>query len=144
MILAGSTYHIKLALSFAGCNACVFQFTGGWDIGTSTPVTVTGAIVSIDDDCIVFKPGASFATVNLSCTDWHSISVGSLGGGFGTTGPVQNILVDGATTITSTKAAGRKLYASGPSHGTAVVSKVTFRKFRRGAIGFRISDPQLL
>lgn len=102
--------------------------TDGWDIGESTYVTITDATVTNDDDCVAFKPGANYATVNgITCTGSHGISVGSLGKT--NTDTVKNILVTGATMIDSTKAAGLKLYPGGSAHGTSVVSNVTFQNF---------------
>lgn len=104
--------------------------TDGWDIGSSTYVTINGATVTNDDDCVAFKPGADHVEIyDISCTGSHGISVGSLGSKAGNTDTVSNIFVSGAKMSTSTKAAGIKLYAGGSSYGTAVVSNVTFKDF---------------
>lgn len=102
--------------------------TDGWDIGQSTYVTINGASVLNDDDCVAFKPGASYVEVyDITCNGSHGISVGSLGSS--NTDTVQNIYVSGATMIDSTKAAGLKLYPGGSDHGTGVVTNVTFENF---------------
>ncbi|KAF3762715.1 family 28 glycoside hydrolase [Cryphonectria parasitica EP155] len=104
--------------------------TDGWDIGQSTYVTINGASVLNDDDCVAFKPGASYVEVyDITCNGSHGISVGSLGSSAGTTDTVENIYVSGATMISSTKAAGLKLYPGGDDYGSAVVSNVTFEDF---------------
>lgn len=104
--------------------------TDGWDIGDSTYVTINGASVLNDDDCVAFKPGASYVEIyDITCNGSHGISVGSLGSKAGTTDTVKNVLVSGATMIDSTKAAGLKLYPGGDDYGTAVVSNVTFENF---------------
>lgn len=104
--------------------------TDGWDIGESTYVTINGATVLNDDDCVAFKPGASYVEIyDISCNGSHGISVGSLGSKAGTTDTVENIYVSGATMINSAKASGIKLYAGGSDYGSAVVSNVTFTDF---------------
>lgn len=102
--------------------------TDGWDIGNSSHVTINGASVLNDDDCVAFKPGANYVEVyDITCNGSHGISVGSLGKT--NTDTVQNVYVKGATMIDSTKAAGLKLYPGGSDHGTAVVTNVTFENF---------------
>ncbi|KUI58120.1 Endo-xylogalacturonan hydrolase A [Cytospora mali] len=102
--------------------------TDGWDIGDSTYVTINGATVVNDDDCVAFKPGANYVEVyDISCNGSHGISVGSLGKT--NTDTVENIYVSGATMINSAKASGIKLYPGGSSHGKGVVSNVTFENF---------------
>ncbi|ROV96564.1 hypothetical protein VMCG_07776 [Cytospora schulzeri] len=102
--------------------------TDGWDIGDSTYVTINGASVLNDDDCVAFKPSANYVEVyDITCNGSHGISVGSLGKS--NTDTVKNVYVSGATMIDSTKAAGLKLYPGGSDHGNAVVTNVTFENF---------------
>lgn len=104
--------------------------TDGWDIGESTYVTINGATVLNDDDCVAFKPGANYVEVyDISCNGSHGISVGSLGSSAGSTDTVQNVYVSGATMINSAKASGLKLYPGGSDYGSSVVSNVTFEDF---------------
>ncbi|GFP60336.1 endo-xylogalacturonan hydrolase A [Trichoderma asperellum] len=122
--------YSNISLYAVSASANVAHNTDGWDIGQSTHVTIEGAVVTNDDDCVALKAGCSYATVtNISCTGSHGISVGSLGGGVGSKDKVENCLVRGATMINSAKAAGLKLYSGPPDHGTAVVSNVTFENF---------------
>ncbi|KAH1364141.1 hypothetical protein KXV81_004134 [Aspergillus fumigatus] len=102
--------------------------TDGFDIGASTHVTISSVSVTNDDDCVAFKPGSNYVTVeDVTCTGSHGISVGSLG----KSGPdvVQNILAHRITMIESTKAAGIKTYPSGNGHGLSTVKNVTFSDF---------------
>ncbi|GIC92916.1 putative extracellular exo-polygalacturonase [Aspergillus udagawae] len=102
--------------------------TDGFDIGASTYVTISSVNVSNDDDCVAFKPGCNYVTVeDVTCTGSHGISVGSLGKGSDDT--VQNIYAHGITMIDSTKAAGIKTYPSGNGHGLSTVKNVTFSDF---------------
>lgn len=104
--------------------------TDGWDIGDSTYVTINGASVLNDDDCVAFKPGANYVEIyDISCNGSHGISVGSLGSSAGSTDTVQNVYVSGATMINSAKASGLKLYPGGDDYGSSVVSNVTFANF---------------
>ncbi|KAB5515214.1 glycoside hydrolase family 28 protein [Coniochaeta sp. 2T2.1] len=122
---SSNVQYTKITLSATSKSTNLPKNTDGWDIGSSTYVTITDATVTNNDDCVAFKPGANYATVTgITCTGSHGLSVGSLGKT--NTDTVKNIWVSGATMIDSTKAAGVKLYPDGPDHGTAVVSNVTF------------------
>ncbi|KAI8629139.1 glycoside hydrolase family 28 protein [Xylariaceae sp. FL1651] len=119
--------YIDITLSAVSKSANLAKNTDGWDIGPASYVTISGATVTNDDDCVAFKPGANYVTVtDITCTGSHGLSVGSLGSKAGATDTVQNIYVNKATMIGSTKAAGIKLYPAGSSHGTAVVKNVTW------------------
>ncbi|KAI0967731.1 glycoside hydrolase family 28 protein [Xylaria arbuscula] len=119
--------YIDVSLSAKSTSDNLPKNTDGWDIGPASYVTISGATVINDDDCVAFKPGANYVTVtNISCTGSHGLSVGSLGSKSGSTDTVQNIYVSGATMTDSTKAAGIKLYPAGADHGTAVVRNVTW------------------
>ncbi|OCL04137.1 glycoside hydrolase family 28 protein, partial [Glonium stellatum] len=63
---------------------------------------------------------------DISCTGSHGISVGSLGSKAGSTDTLKNFYIVRATMISSTKAVGIKLHPEGSSHGTTVVSNVTW------------------
>lgn len=118
---------IDVSLSAVSKSANPAANTDGWDIGASSYVTITGATVINDDDCVAFKPGSNYVTVtNITCTGSHGLSVGSVGNKYGTTDVVQNVYVSGATMINSAKAAGIKLYPAGPSHGSATVTNITW------------------
>lgn len=102
--------------------------TDGFDIGESTQVTMTNLDITNDDDCIAFKPGCNGVSVDtITCTGSHGISVGSLGKS--SDDIVQNIYVENANMIDSTKAAGIKTYPSGGDHGVSTVTNVTFTGF---------------
>ncbi|GME38503.1 Endo-xylogalacturonan hydrolase [Neofusicoccum parvum] len=102
--------------------------TDGFDIGASTTVTLYDIDISNDDDCVAFKPGANYATIDqITCTGSHGISVGSLGKTNDDT--VTNVYASNVKMINSTKAAGIKTYPGGDSHGLSTVSNVTFTGF---------------
>ncbi|GAW10902.1 hypothetical protein ANO14919_002380 [Xylariales sp. No.14919] len=119
--------YIDIDLSAISKSSNLPKNTDGWDIGPASYVTISGAKVTNNDDCVAFKPGANYVTVtDITCIGSHGLSVGSLGSKAGATDTVQNIYVNGATMTDSTKAAGIKLYPAGTSHGTAVVRNVTW------------------
>jgi len=99
--------------------------TDGFDIGPASYVTIENTSVSNQDDCVAFKPGANYVTVNtISCTGSHGLSVGSLGETVGVTDTVENIYVYNADMINSFKAVGIKLWPGG--YGSAIVKNVTW------------------
>ncbi|KAJ7895098.1 glycoside hydrolase family 28 protein [Mycena leptocephala] len=101
--------------------------TDGFDIGSSTFVTVRNTTVVNQDDCVALKAGSNFALINgITCTGSHGLSVGSLGSGAGSTDSVTNAFLGPATMINSAKAVGIKLYEGGSTHGVATVSNVTW------------------
>lgn len=128
---ARNVVYTNITLSAVSTSDNEPKNTDGWDIGDSTYVTIRGASVLNDDDCVAFKPGANYVEVyDIVCDGSHGISVGSLGATAGTTDIVQNIYVHGATMRHSTKASGLKLYPGGTAdYGAAVVSNVTFADF---------------
>ncbi|KAH8653103.1 endo-xylogalacturonan hydrolase A [Tricladium varicosporioides] len=113
--------NIKLYAVSSSSN--VAQNTDGWDIGASSYVTVKNATVTNDDDCVAFKPGCSYVTVDtITCTGSHGLSVGSLGKT--NADVVEHVYVTNANMVTSTKAVGIKTYPGG--YGTATVRNVTY------------------
>ncbi|PQE06182.1 polygalacturonase 5 protein [Rutstroemia sp. NJR-2017a BBW] len=54
--------------------------TDGFDIGSSTGITITGANVYNQDDCVAINSGTSITFENGVCSGGHGLSVGSVGG----------------------------------------------------------------
>ncbi|KAK4043259.1 putative endo-xylogalacturonan hydrolase A [Parachaetomium inaequale] len=101
--------------------------TDGFDIGDSEHTTLSDIYIQNEDDCVAFKPGCNYVTVqNITCQGSHGLSVGSLGKKPGATDTVQNVYVKNAIMRNATKAAGIKTYPGGANHGTAVVRNVTW------------------
>lgn len=117
--------YADITLYAVSASANAAKNTDGWDVGPATHVSIRGANVTNDDDCVAFKPGASYVTVeDITCTGSHGLSVGSLGAsGYDA---VANVYVGGATMVGSSKAAGLKLYPGGDDYGTSSVSNVTY------------------
>ena len=116
--------YSSVALSAASSSTNAPKNTDGWDIAASY-VSIIDATVSNQDDCVAFKPGANYVTVDtITCSGSHGLSVGSLGSKAGITDTVQNIYVTNADMSTSAKAVGIKLFPGG--YGSAVVKNVTY------------------
>lgn len=114
-----------VTLHAVSASANAAKNTDGWDVGPAARVSIVRASVTNDDDCVAFKPGASYVTVeDITCTGSHGLSVGSLGSSGEDV--VENVYVSGATMVSSTKAAGIKLYPGGDKYGTSSVSNVTY------------------
>jgi polygalacturonase len=61
------------------CSACcklIFQF----DVGTSTGVTISNAVIHNQDDCLAINSGTNIVFTGGSCTGGHGLSIGSVGG----------------------------------------------------------------
>ena len=55
--------YTRINLSATSKSTNLPKNTDGWDIGSSTYVTITDAVVTNNDDCVAFQPGANYATV---------------------------------------------------------------------------------
>ncbi|KAJ7082863.1 extracellular exo-polygalacturonase [Mycena belliarum] len=125
----GSTniLYDALRLDATSTSTATAKNTDGFDVGASTFVTIRNTTVVNQDDCVALKAGSNFALVTgITCTGSHGLSVGSLGGGAGSTDSVTNAFLGPATMIDSAKAVGIKLYEGGSAHGVASVSNVTW------------------
>lgn len=54
--------------------------TDAFDIESSTGVTITGAIIKNQDDCLAINSGTSITFIGGSCSGGHGLSIGSIGG----------------------------------------------------------------
>jgi galacturan 1,4-alpha-galacturonidase len=101
--------------------------TDGFDIGSSSYISLDKIRIENQDDCVAFKPAADHVTVtNIECIGSHGLSIGSLGKYPGNNDTVTNVLVKGATVRGADKAAGIKIYPGGSEFGTAWVKNVTW------------------
>ncbi|KAL3488198.1 pectin lyase-like protein [Aspergillus germanicus] len=102
------------------------RHTDGFSIGESRYTTIRDVYISNQDDCIGFKSGANYVTVERAiCAGTnHGTVVGSLGKT--NDDYVKNVYVKDLTIINCGKAAGIKVYPGGPSYGTSTVTNVTW------------------
>jgi polygalacturonase len=54
--------------------------TDAFDVGSSNGVTIDGATVYNQDDCLAINSGTNIKFVNGYCSGGHGISIGSVGG----------------------------------------------------------------
>lgn len=54
--------------------------TDGFDIGSSTGVTISNCVVNNQDDCVAINSGENISVSNMTCIGGHGLSVGSVGG----------------------------------------------------------------
>ncbi|RAL06545.1 glycoside hydrolase family 28 protein [Aspergillus homomorphus CBS 101889] len=54
--------------------------TDGFDIGESTYITITGATVKNQDDCVAINSGENIYFSGGTCSGGHGLSIGSVGG----------------------------------------------------------------
>ncbi|RKL19582.1 hypothetical protein BFJ72_g15157 [Fusarium proliferatum] len=54
--------------------------TDAFDIGSSTGVYISGAIVKYQDDCLAVNSGTNITFIGRSCSGGHGLSIGSVGG----------------------------------------------------------------
>ena len=102
--------------------------TDGFDTGECSHVRIMNNHVTTGDDCVSFKNGSNYITVeNITCVGSHGLSVGSLGLEAKSTYFAKNIYVSNATMINCSLALRIKFYPGGPSHGTVLVSNVTYK-----------------
>ncbi|KAL9107572.1 MAG: hypothetical protein Q9227_007572 [Pyrenula ochraceoflavens] len=54
--------------------------TDAFDIGSSSSVTITGANIKNQDDCLAINSGTNIAFTGGTCSGGHGLSIGSVGG----------------------------------------------------------------
>ncbi|PMD65878.1 glycoside hydrolase family 28 protein [Hyaloscypha bicolor E] len=54
--------------------------TDAFDVGSSTGVTITGANIQNQDDCLAINSGTSISFTGGTCSGGHGLSIGSVGG----------------------------------------------------------------
>lgn len=54
--------------------------TDAFDVGSSTGVYISGAIVKNQDDCLAINSGTNITFTNGDCSGGHGLSIGSVGG----------------------------------------------------------------
>ncbi|RDW92589.1 putative polygalacturonase 2-3 [Coleophoma crateriformis] len=94
--------------------------TDAFDIASSTGVTITGANVSNQDDCLAINSGTDITFTKSTCTGGHGLSIGSVGGR--TDNTVKSITIS-SSTVTNSQNAVRVKTNSGT---TGTVSDVTY------------------
>jgi len=73
--------------------------TDAFDIGSSDRITITGANVKNQDDCLAVNSGTNIVFTQGYCSGGHGISIGSVGGR--TDNDVINVTISSSTVINS-------------------------------------------
>ncbi|KUI72794.1 hypothetical protein VM1G_08430 [Cytospora mali] len=95
--------------------------TDGFDISESTGVTITGAKVYNQDDCVAINSGKSITFENGLCSGGHGLSIGSVGGRSDNT--VETVTFSGSTVQSSVN--GVRIKAK--SGETGSISGITYK-----------------
>lgn len=95
--------------------------TDGFDIGSSTGVTITGAKVYNQDDCVAINSGTSITFTGGICSGGHGLSIGSVGGR--TDNTVSDVTFESSQVIDSQQAVRIKTI----SGDTGKVSGITYK-----------------
>ncbi|KAJ8107328.1 hypothetical protein ONZ43_g6768 [Nemania bipapillata] len=94
--------------------------TDGFDIGSSSDVTITGAKVYNQDDCVAVNSGTDITFTGGLCSGGHGLSIGSVGGRSDNT--VSNVVFSSSTVTKSVN--GIRIKAVEGATGT--ISGVTY------------------
>ncbi|KAG0376301.1 hypothetical protein BGX24_007934 [Mortierella sp. AD032] len=82
--------------------------TDGFDVSSSSGVTIVGAKVYNNDDCLALNSGTNIAFVGNYCNGGHGISIGSIKAG----AVVDGVSITGNTVVNSSNAVRIKAYAN--------------------------------
>ncbi|KAI9643789.1 Polygalacturonase 1 [Ciborinia camelliae] len=95
--------------------------TDGFDIGDSTDITITGAVVKNQDDCLAINSGTTITFTGGTCSGGHGLSIGSVGGRSDNT-------VSGVKILSSTvKNSANGVRIKTVSGATGSVSDITYK-----------------
>lgn len=95
--------------------------TDAFDVGSSTNITISGANVQNQDDCLAINSGTSITFTGGTCSGGHGLSIGSVGGR--TDNIVSDILIESSTVKDSANGVRIKTV----SGATGSVSGVTYK-----------------
>jgi polygalacturonase len=73
--------------------------TDGFDIGSSTSITISGANVQNQDDCLAINSGTDIIFTGGTCSGGHGLSIGSVGGR--TDNTVETVTIESSTVTDS-------------------------------------------
>ncbi len=95
--------------------------TDAFDVGSSTNVVISGAIVKNQDDCLAVNSGTGITFTGGSCSGGHGLSIGSVGGR--TDNDVSDITISSSSVSDSANGIRIKTV----SGATGTVKGVTFK-----------------
>ncbi|KAA8564839.1 hypothetical protein MFRU_008g03210 [Monilinia fructicola] len=95
--------------------------TDAFDVGSSTDITISGAIVQNQDDCLAINSGTGITFTGGTCSGGHGLSIGSVGGRSDNT--VSNVKILSSTVKNSQNGVRIKTI----SGATGTVSGITYK-----------------
>lgn len=95
--------------------------TDGFDIGSSTSITISGANVQNQDDCLAINSGTDIVFTGGTCSGGHGLSIGSVGGR--TDNTVETVTIESSTVTDSANGVRIKTV----SGATGSVTGVTYK-----------------
>jgi len=95
--------------------------TDAFDVGSSTNIVISGAIVKNQDDCLAINSGTGITFTGGSCSGGHGLSIGSVGGR--TDNDVSDVTISSSTVSDSANGIRIKTV----SGATGTVKGVTFK-----------------
>jgi polygalacturonase len=102
--------------------------TDAFDVGSSEDITISGATVINQDDCLAINSGTSITFTGGSCSGGHGLSIGSVGGRDDNT--VETIVIESSTVKDSANGIRIKTV----SGATGTVKGVTFKSITMSGI----------
>ncbi|CAG9766904.1 unnamed protein product [Ceutorhynchus assimilis] len=106
--------------------------TDGFDVSSSTGITVQNSVVKNQDDCVAVNQGSNFIFRNLTCSGGHglSLSVGQSSAS-GSANTVKNVTFSDCTVLNSDNGIHVKTHSDA---GTGSVSDVTYKNINLSGI----------
>ncbi|KAM0131428.1 hypothetical protein ACHAO1_007338 [Botrytis cinerea] len=95
--------------------------TDAFDVGSSSDITISGAVVKNQDDCLAINSGTGITFTGGTCSGGHGLSIGSVGGRSDNT--VSDIIIESSTVKNSANGVRIKTV----SGATGSVSGVTYK-----------------
>jgi len=112
----------------AGDTGSLGHNTDAFDVGSSTDITISGANVKNQDDCLAINSGTSITFTGGTCSGGHGLSIGSVGGR--TDNDVSDVTIS-SSTITNSANGVRIKTVSG---ATGSVKGVTYKDITLSSI----------
>ncbi|KAF9159946.1 hypothetical protein BGX20_002738 [Mortierella sp. AD010] len=97
----------NIVIDNRGTNYALGHNTDGFDVASSTGLTIVGAKVYNNDDCLAVNSGSNIVFTNNYCSGGHGISIGSIKAG----AIVDGVSISGNTVVNSANAVRIKAYA---------------------------------
>ncbi|KAM0311711.1 hypothetical protein ACHAO8_006927 [Botrytis cinerea] len=95
--------------------------TDAFDVGSSSDITISGAVVKNQDDCLAINSGTGITFTGGTCSGGHGLSIGSVGGR--SDNVVSDVIIESSTVKNSANGVRIKTV----SGATGSVSGITYK-----------------